>query len=112
MSDAPKPSSVTEFRLTSGEATRRIHAIAKMSEKVSFGKHARERMAERGIVDSQVFEVLRRGQVVETPEISQSGDWKCKIVEALRGSRKVGVVVAFLKNGKLFLVTVEWEDMR
>lgn len=104
--------SILPFRLTAAEAARRIHGIATKSENVIFGDHALERMEERSITDAQVFEVLRIGRVVDPPEMTDFGEWKCKIIEQLRGGRAVGVATVFLRNGKLFLKTVEWEDLR
>jgi hypothetical protein len=107
-----KSSAVTNFRLTASEATRRIHQTAARTEYVIFGDHALERMDERGITDAQVYEVLRQGDVTEPPALTELGEWKCKIVKQLRGGREVGVVTIVLKNGKLFIKTVEWEDVR
>lgn len=103
---------MTTFRLTVGEAARRIHQTAEKTECVFFGKHALERMEERGITDAQVYEVLRTGHVTEPPALTELGEWKCKIVKQLRGGREAGVVTIILKSGKLFIKTVEWEDVR
>ena len=103
---------VTTFRLTANEAKRRIHQTATRTEHVIFGDHALERMEERGITDAQVYEVLRNGDVTEPPALTQLGEWKCKIVKQLRGGREIGVLTIILKNGKLFIKTVEWEDVQ
>lgn len=103
---------MTNFRLTVSEAQRRIHQAAQRTECVIFGDHALERMVERGITDAQVFEVLRTGQVIEAPTPAEVGEWKCKVVKQLRGGREIGVITIILKNGKLFVKTVEWEDLR
>jgi len=107
-----KSSVLTHFRLTAGEATRRIHQTAESTEYVIFGEHALERMEERGITDAQVYEVLRQGRVTEPPALTKLGEWKCKIEKQLRGGREVGVITILLKTGKLFIKTVEWEDVR
>jgi hypothetical protein len=107
----PKSSIVTTFRLTANEAARRIHQTAERTEYVIFGQHALERMEERGITDAQVYEVLRTGHVTEPPALTELGEWKCKIVKQLRGDREAGVVTIILKSGKLFIKTVEWEDV-
>lgn len=112
MKNDAKASNVTDFRLTTAEAARRINNLAKKSENIILGDHALERMDERGITDAQVFEVLKRGRVVDPPEQTTFGEWKCKIIEQLRGGRAVGVVTVFLKNGRLFIKTVEWEDQK
>ena len=69
-------------------------------------------MDARGITDAQVFEVLKKGQVFDPPSLTKFGEWECKIIEPLRGGRSVGVALVFLKAGKLFLKTVEWEDLK
>jgi hypothetical protein len=107
-----KSSVLTNFRLTAGEATRRIHQTAEKTEDIIFGEHALERMEERGITDAQVYEVLRKGHVSEPPALTKLGEWKCKIVSELRGGREIGAITIFLKSGKLFIKTVEWEDLR
>ena len=107
-----KSSVVTNFRLTVREAESRIHKAAERTEYIIFGRHALERMEERGITDAQVFEVLRTGQVTEAPTQAEVGEWKCKVVKQLRGGREVGVITIILRNAKLFVKTVEWEDLR
>lgn len=105
-------SSVSAFRLTPAVAERRIRETAADSDFIIWGDHALERMDERGITDVQVLEILRTGMVVETPAKTECDEWQCKIVKELRGRRKAGVVTIILHNGRLFLKTVEWEDMR
>lgn len=107
-----KTSAITEFRLTATEATRRIRRTAERTEYVIFGRHALERMEERGITDAQVYEVLRQGLVTDPPAAAEPGEWKCKIVKQLTGGREAGVVTIILRSGKLFIKTVEWEDVR
>lgn len=82
------------------------------SDSIIWGDHALERMDERGITDIQVLEILRSGMVIESPSKSEFGEWQCKIIKELRGRRSAGVVTIFLHNGRLFLKTVEWEDLR
>ena len=68
-------------------------------------------MAERGITDADVYAVLRIGD--PTGHIARgkgNGEWKCKIVAKVRGSRQIGVVVIVIADGYLFVKTVEWED--
>jgi hypothetical protein len=103
---------VTAFRLTTTEAERRLARISAKTENVLFSQHAQERMEERGITDAQVYEVLRTGHVVDAPSLTEFGEWKCKSGKQLRGGRKVGVVTVFLRTGKLFVKTAEWEDLR
>ena len=106
------PNRVSGFRLTVRVAEQRIHEAALDSEKVILGDHARRRMRKRGIDDTDVFRVLREGTVFENPEPAQPGEWKCKIVRRIRGSRDVGAITIILLDGRLFVMTVEWEDQR
>jgi hypothetical protein len=86
--------------------------MAAKSENVSFGKHARERMEERGITDREAIRVLRTGELrgdIETG--TKRGEWKCKFVAPIKGSREIGVITIVLVNSRLFVKTVEWEDL-
>jgi hypothetical protein len=110
----PKPpphQPVTNFRLTPGMAEQRVRATAKDSDNVIFSEHALERMEERGFDDIQVLEILRTGMVTEQPTLTEFKEWKCKIEKKLRGGREAGAVVIILQNAKLFIKTVEWEDL-
>jgi hypothetical protein len=115
MSKGSKPpnalAKVTEYRLTTQVAEKRIRAIAAVTENVILGNHARERMVERDIFDVDVFRILRTGHVDEPPEQTEQGEWKCKVVLKIRGGRTAGVITIILHNNKLFVKTVEWEDM-
>jgi hypothetical protein len=110
--DEQSKKSVCEFRVTMRVAEQRIHSIAKDSANIIFSDHATDRMEERGIPDVQVLDILRTGFVPENPERTEHGDWKCKIVKEIRGRRQAGVVTIILNNGRLFLKTVEWEDLK
>lgn len=76
------------------------------------GNHARERMREREIDDIDVFRTLRSAVVTDDPVPAEVGEWKCKLVRQMKGTRSIGVVVIILRNGNLFIKTVEWEDVR
>ena len=104
---------VREFRLTPERALTRIRDIAADTSKIILGQHAQERMAERGILDIDIYRILRTGHIQGHIEAAKNkGEWKCKIVKRLRGSRDAGVVTIILENGKLFVKTVEWEDIK
>ena len=103
---------VTEMRLTSAIAEKRIHEIAMVTGNVILGKHAMDRMSERDITDADVFKVLRTGYVDDHPIRTNKDDWTCKITLQIRGSRIAGVVTIILHDGKLFVKTVEWEDLK
>lgn len=112
MSDDLAPRKVTPFRLTTALAEKRIRAAAATSGRVIFGNHARERMREREIDDIDVLRILRSGFVVGDPVPAEVGEWKCKIVRQMKGTRDVGVVAILLQSGNVFIKTVEWEDVR
>lgn len=102
---------VTPLRLTAAAAEKRIRKIAEITENVILGTHARERMKEREILDVDVFRTLRQGYVDETPELTEHNEWKAKITLKIRGGRTAGVVTVILHGGKLFVKTVEWENL-
>ena len=102
---------VTVMRLTASVAEKRIRGIAQVTENVILGNHARERMIERELFDVDVFRILRQGHVDDAPELTDRNEWKCKITMKIRGGRTAGVVTIILHNGKLFVKTVEWENL-
>jgi Domain of unknown function (DUF4258) len=99
------------MRLTAAVAQKRIREIAQITENVILGTHARERMHEREIFDVDVFRVLREGYVDDAPELTERNEWKCKVTLKIRGGRAAGIVTIILHNGKLFVKTVEWENL-
>lgn len=69
-------------------------------------------MDERGITDREAIEVLRRGELKGGIDPgNRRGEWKCKMTAPMKGSRDVGVVTIVLIEDRLFVVTVEWEDL-
>ena len=102
---------VVPFQPRPGDLMKAIRLLSKDSGKVFFGKHARERMAGRGFSDRDALYVLGIGEIKgEITPGKQSGEWKCKIVAKLRGSREAGVVTIVLNLSQVFVKTVEWED--
>lgn len=107
-----RPSPPNSVRPNPASFVKGIREIAARSENVAFGTHARERMEERGITDWEAIRVLRTGELKGDIEPgTNEGEWKCKFVAPIKGSRKVGVVTILLINGRLFVKTVEWEDL-
>jgi hypothetical protein len=102
---------VTPMRLTAAVAQKRIRELAQITKNVIWGAHARERMREREIFDVDVLRVLREGTVDEAPELTERNEWKCKVTLKIRGGRTAGVITIILHNGRLFVKTVEWEDL-
>ena len=112
MGSSPPSQSVARYRLTSGIAEKRIRELAQTTDHIKWSLHALERMEEREIFDVDVLRVLRSGTVRGTPEQTpREGEWKCKMVRNIRGSRQIGVVLIILKKDGLFIKTVEWEDV-
>ncbi len=99
------------MRLTVGIAQKRIRDLAAVTENVILSNHARDRMREREIFDVDVLKVLRQGYVDDPPEQTERGEWKCKVTLKIRGGRTAGVVTIILHEGKLFVKTVEWENL-
>lgn len=103
---------IIELRLTRENLEKRIHELASAGE-ASFSEHAYDRMDERGISDIQVERALRTGHISgEIVPGSRPGEWKCKVVERMKGMRDIGVVTIVIHNARLFIKTVEWEDMK
>jgi hypothetical protein len=89
-----------------------IRMLAETSDAITFGLHALERMDERDISDIDVLRVLRRGRIKGSIRAGRrDGEWIVKIVDRIRGSREAGVVTAVIGVSKLFIITVEWEDI-
>ena len=89
-----------------------IRRLAQDSGLVGFGNHSIERMEERGITRLDALRVLRGGDIRGEIEPGRSsGEWKCKVVMKIRGSREIGVVTVVANERRLFVKTVEWEDL-
>lgn len=111
--EQPPKGAVREFRPRPAALEKRIHELAKDSSKVGFKSHAGERQDLRDITDDMAFDVLRTGHL--RGDISPGkfeGEWKCKMVKRMKGTREVGVVTIVVKNERLLVKTVEWEDVR
>src|SRR5690348_6361591 len=111
MHDRPNRRKVVRLRVTPEWAIRRIRALAVRSENILFGAHAIERMDEREIFDHDVLAILRKGSLDGGVTRTKYGEYECKVVRKLRGSRDAVVVVLILPDDKLFVKTVEWEDL-
>ncbi|WP_418368996.1 hypothetical protein [Tsuneonella dongtanensis] len=59
-----------------------------------------------------VVRVLRTGHIDGEIIAGQSpGEWKCKVVANVRGSRDIGVVTLVIGGDRILVKTVEWEDL-
>jgi hypothetical protein len=103
---------IVEFKPRADALEKQIREIAKNDRSVYFGTHARERMEERGITFLDAIRVLKRGFVSgDIVAGGRPGEWKCKVVANVKGSRDVGVVTIVSDGRRLFVKTVEWEDL-
>ena len=104
---------VREFKPRPEELLERVRSLARDSKNVGFSEHAEERMEQRGITDLDALRILRSGELSGPVEAGRNkGEWKCKIVAAIKGRREAGVVTILIKNRRLRIKTVEWEDLR
>jgi hypothetical protein len=79
----------------------------------SYETHAESRMLWRDITDKMMFEVLRTGFIKGEIEPGRDpGEWKVKMCKQMKGQREVGVVTVVINSQRLFVKTVEWEDLR
>src|SRR5262245_23547249 len=100
---APRPETVEQM----------VRRLAADTNNIKWSKHALARMSERGITEKQAVDVLRRGfQKGATEGGDNPGEWKVKMTYQIKGRREVGVVVITVRNARLFVKTVEWEDLR
>lgn len=113
MKDDEPQRAVAKLTLRPNEFIERVRFLASDTRFVGWSRHARDRMAERGISIRVALTVIREGHVAGPIEPGTSrGEWKAKIVRNVKGRRDVGVVVLLIRNNRLLVKTVEWEDIR
>ena len=113
-SKRPPPRALVELALTPAWALRRIRVLAAKSENVHFTDHALDQMEAREIFDGDVLRIYRSEASSIKGEVKKgkrSGEWHCKVVRRIRGTREAGVVTIILPADKLLVLTVEWEDL-
>lgn len=100
-SKAPSPNALLDL----------IRTLAK-ERRIGYLDHADERLAERGFDVFDVFQTLENGHFVGGIKAgANDGEWKVKVVDVPEGtSRKMGVVTIVVKDKRLLIKTVEWED--
>ena len=76
MTDNRRPAAIALNKVL---ARKRINELSKITSNVIFTNHARERMVEREILADEVYRVLRTGFVESEPELTEQGEWKCKV---------------------------------
>lgn len=100
-SKAPPPNALLEL----------IRALSKQ-RRIGFLDHSEERLVQRGFDVFDVYQTLENGYLADDIEAgANEGEWKVKIVDTPEGtSRKMGVVTIVVKDKRLLIKTVEWED--
>jgi hypothetical protein len=80
--------------------------------RVGYLDHSEERIGQRGFDVFDVRRALKRGHIVGKIEAGKKeGEWKVKLVDTPEGtSRKMGVVTIVVREERLLIKTVEWED--
>lgn len=90
---------------------RTVRAIAEDTKKILWSAHSRERFAERDIAIRMALDVIRKGEIRgDIVSGKFPGEWKAKIAYPIPGRREVGVVIILVKETRIFVKTVEWED--
>lgn len=80
--------------------------------RIAYLDHSEQRIGERGFDVFDVRRTLERGHIDGKVEAGKKqGEWKVKLVETPEGaSRKMGVVTIVVREERLLIKTVEWED--
>jgi hypothetical protein len=110
----PPRREIVSLPLTPQWALRRIRALAAKSENVLHTTHALEQMETREIFDVDILRICRSTASWLKGEVKRgknNGEYHCKIVLGIRGTREAGVVLVILPSDKLLILTVEWEDL-
>lgn len=100
-SKAPSPDALLDL----------IRRLAK-ERRIGYLDHAEERLAKRGFDAFDVYETLENGYISGGIKAGvNEEEWKVKVVDVPEGrSRKMGVVTIVVKDKRLLIKTVEWED--
>ena len=103
---------VLAFRPKREEFHGSIRRIAFEDRHVYLSDHAKTRMDQRSITRVDVVRVLQRGHIEgEIVPGNSLGEWKCKVVANVKGSREIGVVSLIINDERILVKTVEWEDL-
>lgn len=98
-------SNIVPFGMNDQMLSRRIAEIASDSSKVFIVDHARKRMRQRGVLRTQVLQVLRIGKVVERAHRNIHGNWQCTLEAIIAGDRiKIPTALEENPSGDLIIV--------
>jgi len=117
MKTKPLAALLVPFKPRVSELEKTIRTLATDSRNVRwraqvYETHAESRMDWRDITDRMMFDVLRTGFIRGDIEPGKNpGEWKAKMVKQMKGTREVGVVTIVINSQRLFIKTVEWEDL-
>jgi hypothetical protein len=107
----PAPHGSLRFRPNPKYAIEIVRRLALETRNVAWSTHALARMQERDITDEIALDVLRNGYLASDIERGLNpGEWKIKVAKQIKGRRQVGVVVLIIREFRLLVKTVEWED--
>ncbi|MCI3206533.1 hypothetical protein DBA20_16370 [Pandoraea capi] len=67
------------FRMNDANLLRMIREASADTSRVQFSKHSKQRMRQRKITPTQVYECLRNGQVSEPAHENIHGHWQCTL---------------------------------
>ena len=90
---------------------RLVYELAEDSKNIAWSAHSRDRFTERDITIRMAVSVLRNGQIRgDIIPGKHAGEWKAKMCFPIPGRREVGVAMILIKEKRIFVKTVEWED--
>ncbi|WP_371931231.1 DUF4258 domain-containing protein [Nioella sp. MMSF_3534] len=102
---------VLPLRQRPHEFLRIVRRLAEDSTNIAWSEHARERFSERGITNRMALSVLRSGYISgDIVPGNRPGEWKAKLLYQIPGRREMGVVMILVKENRIFVKTVMWED--
>ena len=93
------------MQLSDAGFLKKLHAIAKDSNRVVLTNHAKQRMRQRRINLRQVLECLSKGRIYESAHLTIQGDWKATLEHQYAGDVvRVAVAIEKQEDGELAVV--------
>lgn len=109
LADAEKRIKARRFR---EDIVARVRDLATRG-KIFWSDHAFDRVDLRDINDLVAKRIIERGELkndhIEPGD--NEGEWRLTMVDRVKPNRDAGVVVVVIKDKRLLVVTVEWEDL-